>query len=175
MNGNPEIIEQKENYLLGALGALLFALSGGIIWFLLYQVGYLAGISGLIGVICAIKGYKLFAKKESLAGVIISVVAAILVMIVAAYFCLSMDVYQAYQEWYANGEVNFTITFTEAVMNAHLFLQDGEILGAYLKDLGIGLLLCVIGASRFVANAMQEVKAQKEAPAEAPAPQEENL
>ena len=128
MNGNPEIIEQKENYLLGALGALLFALSGGIIWFLLYQVGYLAGISGLIGVICAIKGYKLFAKKESLAGVIISVVAAILVMIVAAYFCLSMDVYQAYQEWYANGEVNFTITFTEAVMNAHLFLQDGSFL-----------------------------------------------
>ena len=29
------------------------------------QIGFIAGISGIIGVICAIKGYALFAKKES--------------------------------------------------------------------------------------------------------------
>lgn len=175
MNGNPEIIEKKENYLAGTLGALLFALAGGIVWFLLYQIGYLAGISGLVGVLCAIYGYKLFAKGQSLTGIIIAIVAAILVMVLAWYFCLAKDVYDVYQEWYANGDVDFTLTFGEAVMNAHLFLQDGEILGAYLKDLGIGLLLCIVGGFRYVVSALQELKADKETPAQEPAPQEENL
>jgi hypothetical protein len=65
-------IEQKqENVVAGIFGALLFSLAGGIIWFLLYQIGYLAAISGIVGVICAIKGYGIFGKRESVKGVII--------------------------------------------------------------------------------------------------------
>ena len=57
-----EIIEHK---LAGTFGALLFALAGGIVYFLLYQLGYLASLSGLIAIVCALKGYKLFAKKKA--------------------------------------------------------------------------------------------------------------
>ena len=35
----------------GIIGAFLFSLVGGILWFVLYQIGYVASISGLIGVI----------------------------------------------------------------------------------------------------------------------------
>ena len=38
-----------ENRLAGTVGALLFSLAGGVVYFLLYQVGYIAAISGLIG------------------------------------------------------------------------------------------------------------------------------
>ena len=55
----------KENVLAGAVGAFLFALVGGILWFVLYQLGYLAAISGLVGVICAVKGYTFFAKTKN--------------------------------------------------------------------------------------------------------------
>lgn len=165
---------EKENVLAGTVGALLFSLAGGVLWFLLYQIGFLAGISGLIGVICAIKGYAIFAKKESLKGVIISVIAAIAVMILAWYLCLSKDVYDAYQDWHAAGEVDFTVTFSEAVRGAHLFLEDPEVAMAYLKDLGIGLLLCVIGAFRSVSDAVKRVKQEKEA-AQAANPAEELL
>ena len=41
----------------------MFALAGGIVYFLLYQLGYLASLSGLIAIVCALKGYKLFAVK----------------------------------------------------------------------------------------------------------------
>lgn len=53
-----------ENRLAGTVGALLFSLAGGVVYFLLYQVGYIAAISGLIGVICAFKDMR-FSLKSS--------------------------------------------------------------------------------------------------------------
>ncbi|MBO5914066.1 MAG: hypothetical protein J6Q72_01845, partial [Clostridia bacterium] len=109
------IAPKEENVLAGIVGALLFSLAGGIVWFLLYQIGFLAAISGIIGVVCAIKGYAIFGKRESVKGVIISTVLAFLVIVAAWYLCLSYDVYKAYQDWFANGEVDFTLTFAESV------------------------------------------------------------
>lgn len=161
MTNNIEI-QEKENVIAGIVGALLFAFAGGIVWFLLYQVNFLAGISGIVGVVCAIKGYEIFAKKQSVKGVVIAVVAAVLVIILAWYLCLSLDVYKAYQEWYAAGEVDFTLTFAESVSCAYLFLSDSGILVSYLLDLGIGLALCGVGAYRSIANAVTRVKQEKE-------------
>ena len=45
-----------ENRVSGTVGAFLFALVGGAIYFALWQVGYIASISGLIAVVCALKG-----------------------------------------------------------------------------------------------------------------------
>ncbi len=134
--------QKKENVLAGILGAFLFSLAGGIVWFVLYQVGFLAAISGIVGVICAIKGYAIFGKRESVKGVIISTVIAFLVIVLAWYLCIGYDVYLAYQEWYANGDIDFF----ESISDASTFLAEPEIATAYLKDLGIGLLFCVGGA-----------------------------
>ncbi|MBQ8895415.1 MAG: hypothetical protein IJY88_01310 [Clostridia bacterium] len=148
----------KENVLAGIVGAFLFSLAGGVVWFLLYQIGYLAALSGIVGVICAIKGYSIFAKRESVKGVVISSVIAFLVIVIAWYLCISYDVYLAYQDWYANGELDFTLTFFESIRAAVLFLEDSEILVAYLKDLGIGLIFCVIGAFGYVKSAIGRAK-----------------
>ena len=78
--------DREENVLFGIVGAFLFALAGGILYYVLYQIGYLAGISGLIGVICAIKGYSFFAKKESVRGIIIAIIMAVIVLVIAWYF-----------------------------------------------------------------------------------------
>ena len=161
MTNNIEI-QEKENVIAGIVGAFLFALAGGVVWFLLYQVNFLAGISGIVGVVCAIKGYELFAKKQSIKGIVIAVIAAIFVMVLAWYLCLSFDVYKAHQIWHEAGDIDFTITFTEAVRCAYLFLSDGEILAEYLLDLVIGLALCGVGAYRSIANAVTRVKQEKE-------------
>lgn len=166
MTENISVTQEKENVLAGTVGALLFALAGGVVWFLLYQVGFMAGISGIVGVVCAIKGYSLFAKTESMKGIIISIIAAVVIMILAWYLCLSWDVYKAYQEWYAAGEIDFTLTFGESVQTAYLFLEEPDIAFDYLKDLGIGLLLCVVGAYGSVSNALRRIKQAKQAPAQ---------
>ncbi len=153
--------EFKENVLAGIVGAFLFSLVGGALWFVFYLFGFIAAISGLIGAICAIKGYSIFAKKESTKGIIISVIIALLVMVLAWYLCLGYDIYNAYQDWYANGEIDFTLTFFEAVQAAPVFLADSEIGPAYLGDLGLGLLFCVVGGGSYVVNKIKNSSKKK--------------
>ncbi len=150
--------QKKENVLAGILGAFLFSLAGGIVWFVLYQVGFLAAISGIVGVICAIKGYAIFGKRESVKGVIISTVIAFLVIVLAWYLCIGYDIYSTYQEWFANGDIDFTASFFDAIREVPVFFEDSEIATAYLKDLGIGLLFCVVGAFGYVKAAIGKAK-----------------
>ena len=152
----------KENVLAGIVGAFLFSLSGGILWYVLYQLGFIAGISALVGVIAAIKGYALFSKKENIKGIIISVIIASIVIIIAWYLCLATDAYNAYADWYAAGEIDYTITFAEAVRGSYLFLTEPDIGMAYLKDLGFGIIFGIIGCVQPVRDALNKAKKTKD-------------
>ena len=164
---NNTTVKTKENVLAGAVGAFLFSLVGGILWFVLYQLGFLASLSGLVGVICAVKGYTFFAKtkKESKICLVLSVIIAIMVLAIAWYLCVAYDIYLAYQEWYAAGEVDFTYTFFESVQVVPYFFQDSEILMAYLGDLGMGLLFAIIGVVSYLASREKKMKAEAAAEA----------
>ena len=167
--------ETRENVVAGMVGAFLFALAGGVIWFVLYLMGFLAGISGLIGVICAVKGYSIFAKRESTKGVVISVIMALIVIVIAWYLCLGYDVYQAHLGWYEEGLIDYTLTFFEGVQAGGYYLSDPEIGPLYIKDLGIGLLFCIIGGGSYVVNKIKSVRAAQNAPvAVSPASAEES-
>lgn len=161
---SPQIADEpQENVLAGVVGAFLFALAGGIVWFLLYLLGFLAAISGIIGVVCAIKGYEIFAHKESKKGIIISVIMAAVVLVIAWYFTLVYDICQAYKAWYEALEVDFTLTFAEALRVAPEFLKQPEFLRGYLIDLGLGLLFCVIGSFGYIKVALARIKAKQSA------------
>lgn len=153
-----EVVEQKENVVAGIVGALIFSLAGGVLWFVLFQFGWFSAISGVVGVVCANIGYRLFARGESLKGVIISIIAAVVSIILAWYMCLSLDCYNAFQDWYANGEIDYKITFAQAVRGSYAFLAEPEIARPYFTDLAIGLVLCAVGAFRFVANSIKRYK-----------------
>ena len=153
--------EVRENVVAGIVGAFLFGLVGGVLWFVIYLLGFIAGISGLIGAVCAIKGYSVFAKKESVKGIIISVVIALLIIVLAWYLCLSYDVCMAYQDWYEAGEIDYTITYFESAQVAHYFLAEPDIGPAYWGDLGMGLLFCVIGGGSYVVNKIKGAKKAK--------------
>lgn len=157
--------EVKENVIAGIGGAFLFSLAGGAVWFGLYMVGFIAAISGIVGVICAFKGYSIFAKKESMKGLVISTVMALIVIVAAWYLCLSYDVYQAYQDWYELGEVDFTLTYSESVQVAFRFLEEPEIARGYLADLAMGVIFCIIGAGSYIVNMAKKIKANSAAAA----------
>lgn len=172
MNNN--ITETKENVLAGAVGAFLFSLVGGILWFVLYQIGFLAAVSGLVGVVCAVKGYTFFAKtkNESVKCLVISSIIAVLVLVVAWYICVAYDIYLVYQEWFEAGEVDFTYTFFESIQVVPYFFAEPDVLTAYLGDLVKGLLFAVLGIISYLASrekkkkqqaALEEAKAAAEA------------
>ena len=153
-------LNQNENMIAGLVGAFLFSLAGAAVYFLLYMIGYIASISGLIGVVCAIKGYAIFAKKESTKGIIIASVIALLVIVLAWYFSISYDIYDEYKSAFANGEVDFTVSFIEAVRVTPDFLDVPEVASACFKDLGLSLLFCVIGSGGYIFNKIKNAKAQ---------------
>ena len=146
-----------ENVFAGAVGAFLFALVGGVVWALLWQIGFLAGISGLIGVVCAIKGYKVFGKAETKRGIIISIIMAAIVIIIAWYACFAQDLYEVYGEWYEAGEVDYRPTYFECVGSAFYWFEDGEILRSYLFELIMGLVFCAIGSIGYIRGALRKV------------------
>ena len=175
---NSNFTETKENILAGSVGAFLFSLAGGILWFVLYQIGFLAAISGLVGVVCAVKGYTIFAKtkKESKVCLILSSVIAVAVLAIAWYLCIAYDIYLVYQEMFATGEVQFTYTFFESVQVVPMFLQIQEVLVAYLKDLGMGLIFAILGIVSYLASREKKMKQQAaEAAAKAQAEKEAEL
>lgn len=149
-----------ENKVAGTVGAFLFALAGGLAFYLLYQVGKLAAISGIIGVSCALVGYRLFAKRESRYGTVIAVVMAALVIVLAWYLCLAQDVYEAYKEWYESGDIEYQVGYATAVRYAYRFLEEPDIARGYLTDLVIGLLLCVAGWIGTFVRSSKRVKTQ---------------
>ena len=152
-------IEPKENVIAGIVGAFLFALVGGILYFVIYMFGWVASISGLVGVICAIKGYSVFAKKESTKGVVISSIMAILVLVLAWYMSLSYDIFSVYQELFETGEIDFTLTFAESVRVLPEFLRDPEVGPSCYGDLAIGLLF---GAGGIASHLITKYKKKKE-------------
>ena len=158
MNNKPTTA--NENVLAGVVGAFLFSLVGGILWFVLYQIGYVASVSGLVGVVCAVKGYTFFAKTkdESKKCLIISVISAVIILVISWYFCVAYDIYLAYQDWFAAGEVDFTVTFFEAVRLIPYFFEDTELLVAYLKDLGLGVLFAGIGVLFYLKQREKKMK-----------------
>ena len=149
----------NENVLFGAVGAFLFSLVGGVLYFLLYQMGYIAALSGLVGVICAIKGYSVFAKKESTKGTVISVIIAALVLVAAWYLCVASDLQEAYKVWYEEGTVDFIPSFFDCVKVVPDVLKD---LPEYFGDLATSLILAAIGCGSYIASTIKNRKIQAE-------------
>ena len=112
----------RENTLLGALGAFLFALAGGFAYYIFWTVGIIAALSGLIGVICAIKGYEIFARSRSNRGIVISVAAAAVVLILAWYICFGMEVRAIYTGMAELGEIETVPPTGWCIANAYRFL-----------------------------------------------------
>ena len=94
-------------------------------------------------------------------GIIIASIVAFLVLVLAWYLCLGKDIFDAYQLWYQNGEIESTLSYTESLRAAPLFLKDPEVGPAYYKDLAIGLGFALIGSIGTIIAEVKSVKAKK--------------
>lgn len=83
---------QKENVLLGTIGALLGALIGGAVALFIARLGYVAVAAGLVLGICTIKGYEILGKKLSRKGILISAVLMVITVFLVNQIDLAMEV-----------------------------------------------------------------------------------
>ncbi len=136
----PPMERPHENVIAGLVGAFLFALIGGALYFIVYRFGYIAGVCGLVTVVLAMFGYGLFSgNKGSVKGKVIAIVISILVIVLAEYLSLSYEIYDAYK-------ADLPITFFDAVQMTPDFLTDSEVMMAFLKDLGVAFVLGAVAS-----------------------------
>lgn len=144
-NGNGNVIA-------GIVGAFLFSLIGGLVYFVIYQLGIIAGISGLIIFVLANFGYGLFTKtkKTTTAALVVSIIVAVVMIFLAEYICLSFEIFKVYKD--------IGITFFDAIRATPRFLSEPEVTGAVAKDL---VSAYAFGFIATIGNIVSMVKAKK--------------
>lgn len=141
------------NVVAGIVGAFLFALIGGALYFVVYQMGYVASICGLATFVLASFGYDLFSRsKHSTIGMITAAIAFIATIYAAEYLCISFEIFQVYKD--------IGITFFDAVRATSEFLKDEELMRAFIGDL---VFAYVFGIVAVIGNIVSAVKAKKQA------------
>ena len=157
-------IPPQENVLMGVVGAFLLALVGGLLYFIIYQFGFIAGICGLITVVLASFGYQKFSGvRNSLKGTIFAVIISVIVLFLGEYFGLSYEIYNIYK-------ADYGISFFDAVRSTPSFLTEPEILSAVVKDLLIAYLL---GGVASFSTIRQAIHANKKTEGPTPPPAEQ--
>lgn len=138
----------RENVAMGTLGALIGAVLGGASIILLSRLGYIASLSGVLIAFATLKGYELLGKGMSRKGMVICFV----LMAVTPFIAYNLDlVLQCYEEWKV-----FGVTMGDTVsLVIELLEEDGELLGTYLKELGMLYLFMILGAFGIVRNALR--------------------
>ena len=151
--GVSELETGHGNIIAGIVGAFLFSLIGGLLYFVVYQIGIIAGICGLVIFVLANFGYGLFAKtknKASLVALIVSIVSMIVMIFLAEYFCLSFEIFQVYKE--------LDITIFDAIKATPEFLAEPEISSAVTEDLTFAYIFGFIAS---IGNIRNIIKARK--------------
>ena len=139
---------KKSNFIGGLVGALLGALIGSVVWILINRLGYIAGIAGLVMVVCAMKGYSLLGGTLDRKGVIVSVLISVVMVYLANKTAWS---------WVAHSELKeYGWSFFEVFRQLGSILKEVDLMGDYIKDLAIGYLLTAVASFMYIRAALRE-------------------
>lgn len=147
-----------EKVLAGFAGAFLFALIGGVLYFLLYQMGYIAGFCGLITFVLASFGYGRFSgyrKGDSVPGLIASLLMMLVVIFLAEYICVAYFIYRdllyTYNDLYG-------LSFLDVLRDMPEQLAYADNLSIFLQDLIFAYLLGVVASIGTIVRTVRAIK-----------------
>ena len=148
---NPLEEKAPENMVFGIIGALVGALIGGGSIILLSQLGYIASISGVILAVCTLKGYELLAKGMSVKGLVVCAILMLVTPFAADWIDWGILVMQSFPE--------YGLTLADGIrIFPELLAEDPELVGEYLKNLGMIYLFVVLGGFYTVKDAFKKRK-----------------
>lgn len=118
----------------GLIGALLGSIPGVILWVIIGQLGYIAGICGFLMVRGAIFGYTKLAGGINKLGKFLAAAVAFLMPLVAEYLGIAVSIYRAFHE--SEG-----VTFAQSFAYIPYFLSEPKVVSGLVTSLLIGYLL----------------------------------
>ena len=132
-----EIVEDSSR---GIIGAVAGALIGGVLWALVYQIGFIVAFLGYLIVFLAINGYQRMAGKISKKGLIISIICSVLVLFFAESISLGLKIKDLMQ---------LQSIFT-AFSYIPYFLSFSEIFAIVVRDIVLGLIFMGLGSWQYI-------------------------
>jgi len=139
----------------GILGAFLGALLGAILWAAVGALGYISGWIGVLMVLFATTGYKLFAKEESKLGTVLAVVFSLILVLPATYFA---GVWVFYQE--LNKSMAEYITLGRAFQGFSTYLTKYDAWGDMIYNIAMGYIFMLV-AGGYSISGMNKRKKQE--------------
>lgn len=139
----------KSNVITGIIGAFIGSLVGVAVWVFIYNLGYIAAISGLIMTICVLTCYDKLSGKLDRKGVIISFIIVIVMIYMANRICYATEIYKAYKD--------YGYTPLDSFKAVSDLLTDSEIRRSFYFDLALGYVFGILGSFRRFAAAFREV------------------
>ena len=145
----------------GVLGAYLGALLGGVLWAAVGALGYISGWIGILTVLFANTGYKMFAKEESRFGTIISVIFSLIIVLPATYLAGAWNFYQE-----LNKSVAEYVTLGRAFQGFGEFLSDTDGWSSMIYNIAMGYVFMLIAGGYSISGMSKKKKQAAESAAQ---------
>lgn len=131
---------QKSHVGLGALGAVIGCLLGGVAWAYVMGLGYITVFGGIIMILLSFGGYKLFSWNLGTDGMPVSVGMSVIMLPIATYGGFI---------WFFNNNIrgfsNYrSLSFIEKWQQTWGILREYEMVGEFFKCLGNGYLFMIV-------------------------------
>ena len=139
----------SSNVVTGIVGAFLGSLVGVAMWVIVYKLGYIAGMSGAVMVICAMMGYKKFGKCLDIKGIIICVVLCIGMIYISQRLSVSLQLYKEFSDY------GYDMAFSDCYKEMFDILDVVDQKSTFWGDLAIGYLLFVIASVSYVISSIK--------------------
>lgn len=134
-----KVKKDRENPLIGMIGALIGAAIGAGVIILLGKLGLVASVSGFILAVCTLKGYQLLGRKIGMPGIIICLALIAITPYVADRIEWAMVIKKAYAD--------MGVSLVDAFRVVPDFIKEGAIdKVSYIKSLGLIYLFAGFGA-----------------------------
>lgn len=146
--GMPNLEEEiKANPIFGMIGAVIGSLVGVVVWVLIDMVGFIAGLSGVIMLLAAFKGYAFLGRKLDKFGTIFCIILSFVMIFVSVNLTLIM--------FYAK-ELGFDMVGAIGVTNIlRRSWTEPETLSYIVKNLLVGYALYVWAGYAHIRNALK--------------------
>ncbi len=132
--GQVQVEEKPVNMVTGIVGAFVGVLICVVLWILIYQMGFIAGIAGFVMMICAFKGFELLGGRINLAGAVICVIFVLVAVYFAHNIAIAISVMQELDTSFSSAYQSLSVLRDEV----------SEFNSAYLHDLLIGYVLTLV-------------------------------
>lgn len=139
----------SSNVIPGIVGAFLGSLVGVAMWIVVYNLGYIAGLSGAVMVICSMMAYKKFGKCLDLKGIIICVVLCIGMIYISQRLSLSIELYKEFNDY------GYDVGFFDCYKNMFDVLDAADNKSAFWGDLGMGYALFALASTSYIVSTIR--------------------